>query len=68
MTSEMKKGNLFIMEECVDTIREIESYVWDPKAADRGYDEPMKKDDHSTDALRYVLASHKIQNLQEPRR
>ncbi len=60
MTSEMKKGNLFIMEECVNTIREIESYVWDPKAADRGYDEPMKKDDHSTDALRYVLASHKI--------
>lgn len=59
-TSEMKKGNLYILEECVNTIREIESYVWDPKAAKDGYDEPMKKDDHSTDALRYCIATHKI--------
>lgn len=60
MTSEMKKGNLFILDECKNTIREIESYVWDNKAAKRGWDEPLKKDDHSTDALRYVLASHKV--------
>lgn len=60
MTSEMKKGNLYIMEECENTIREIESYVWDPKAADRGYDEPLKKDDHAMDALRYAIASHKV--------
>ena len=60
MTSEMKKGNLFVLEECVNTIREIESYVWDPKAADKGYDEPMKKDDHSIDALRYAINTHKV--------
>jgi len=60
MTSEMKKGNLFVMDECENVIREMESYVWDPKAADRGYDEPLKKDDHSMDALRYCLASHKV--------
>ncbi len=60
MTSEMKKGNLYVCEECVNTIREIESYVWDPKSALRGDDEPMKKDDHAVDALRYVIASHKI--------
>jgi PBSX family phage terminase large subunit len=45
--SEMKKGNLFICSECVNTIREIEHYVWDSKAAKRGIDEPMKVDDHS---------------------
>lgn len=60
MTSEMKKGNLYVMRECENTIREIESYVWDPKAAERGYDEPLKKDDHACDALRYALASHKV--------
>jgi len=60
MTSEMKKGNLFVCEECENTIREIEGYVWDPKAADRGYDQPLKKDDHSTDCLRYAIATHKV--------
>ncbi len=65
MTSEMKKGNLYVLDECVNTIREIESYVWDPKAAKDGYDEPMKKDDHSTDALRYVINTHKVVQYKE---
>jgi PBSX family phage terminase large subunit len=60
MTSEMKKGNLYVCSECKNTIREIEGYVWDNKAAERGYDEPVKKDDHAVDALRYVIASHKV--------
>lgn len=60
MTSEMAKGNLYVCEECVNTIREIESYVWDSKAAERGEDQPLKKDDHAVDALRYAIASHKV--------
>ncbi len=60
MTSEMKKGNLYVCNECVNTIREIEGYVWDSKAADRGEDSPLKKDDHAVDALRYCIASHKV--------
>ncbi|HMH10164.1 MAG TPA: PBSX family phage terminase large subunit [Candidatus Nitrosopolaris rasttigaisensis] len=60
MTTQMKKGNLFVMDCCVNTIREIESYVWDPKAALQGYDEPLKKFDHSIDCLRYALYTHKI--------
>lgn len=60
MTSEMRKGNLFVLEECKNTIREIESYVWDPKAAQQGYDEPMKRDDHSVDCLRYCIATHRV--------
>jgi PBSX family phage terminase large subunit len=60
MTSEMKKGSLFICSECKNTIREIESYVWDSRSASKGYDEPLKKDDHTTDALRYCIASHKV--------
>lgn len=64
MTKEMKVGNLFVLDSCPNTIREIQSYVWDAKAADRGWDEPLKKDDHTVDALRYAIASHKIQEYQ----
>ena len=60
MTSEMQKGNLFICSECVNLIREVESYVWDPKASEKGEDAPLKKDDHSIDSVRYPIYSHKI--------
>lgn len=60
MTSIMKKGDLYVCAECKNTIREIQSYVWDSKAADKGHDEPVKKCDHAIDALRYCVATHKI--------
>ena len=60
MTSEMAKGNLYICSECTNTIREVEGYVWDSKAAARGEDAPMKKNDHAVDGIRYVLATHKV--------
>lgn len=60
MTSEMQKGNLYVMRNCTNLIREIESYVWDTKAAEKGWDEPLKKNDHAVDALRYCIASHKV--------
>lgn len=59
-TDQMRKGNLLVHSDCKNTIREIESYVWDPKAAERGWDEPLKKDDHAMDALRYAIATHKV--------
>lgn len=34
---------------CVNTINEFESYVWKP-----GKDEPVKENDHTMDALRYL--------------
>lgn len=60
LTSEMQQGNLYIMECCPNLIREVESYVWDPKSSEKGYDEPLKKDDHAVDALRYAIATHKV--------
>ena len=60
MCKEMKDGNLVVMDTCKNTIREIESYVWDPKEAAKGFDAPLKKDDHSLDALRYALQTHKV--------
>ena len=60
MTSEMKSGRLFVCAECKNLIREIESYVWDPKCSVKGEDAPLKKDDHAVDALRYAVNTHKI--------
>jgi PBSX family phage terminase large subunit len=59
-TSIMKSGDLVVCKECTNLIRELESYVWDPKAAIKGEDQPLKKFDHLCDALRYCVASHKI--------
>lgn len=60
MTSEMAKGNFFVCQDCKVLIKEIESYVWDPKKAERGEDAPLKKDDHCIDAARYPLYTHKV--------
>lgn len=60
LASEMNRGTLVICSECKNTIREIESYVWDAKASEKGLDKPKKQDDHAVDALRYVIASHKV--------
>lgn len=35
--------------------KEIPGYVWDPKAAERGEDKPVKVNDHHCDALRYLV-------------
>lgn len=65
MTQEMQRGNLSVLADCKNTIREIESYVWDSKAAAKGYDQPLKQNDHSVDALRYVVATHKVHTHEE---
>lgn len=46
-TNEMHQGNVVICRECKNLIREIQGYVWDPKQSERGYDAPLKKDDHA---------------------
>ena len=45
---------LFIHCSCVETIKSLSVYAWDPKAQDRGEDKPIKENDHPADALRYV--------------
>lgn len=60
LADELNQQNLTILRCCHNLIREIEGYVWDSKQAEKGYDEPLKRDDHAIDALRYAVASHKI--------
>ena len=49
--------NLVIQKGCTTLIEHMQSYAWDPKAADRGEDKPLKVNDHILDALRYAIAS-----------
>ena len=63
VTSDMKAGRLLICSGCDNLIREIESYVWDSKKAETGKDEPLKRDDHAIDALRYAVNTHKPANF-----
>lgn len=47
--------NIVIHKGCTTLREHIQSYAWDPKAADRGEDKPIKKNDHILDALRYAI-------------
>lgn len=49
--------NLLISKGCRTLIDCIQSYSWDPKAADRGEDKPLKINDHIVDSLKYCIYS-----------
>lgn len=51
-------GSYKILRSCKEVIREKSSYSWDKKAQERGEDEPIKRDDHSSDAERYAIHTH----------
>lgn len=65
MSDALSKGKLLIHQDCKNLIREIESYVWDQKKAEKGWDEPVKKDDHLIDSVRYLISSHKISSASQ---
>jgi PBSX family phage terminase large subunit len=52
-------GLLAFHESCAETIAEHSGYVWDPKATERGEDEPLKAADHGPDACRYGVRSYR---------
>ena len=57
MSSLIARRLLLVHESCVGFISEVAGYAWDPKAAEKGEDAPIKVDDHSLDAARYVVKS-----------
>lgn len=60
-------GRLKWVDCCQHTITEFGAYAWDPKAAERGEDAPIKDNDHCMDADRYfiftILANKKARVL-----
>lgn len=51
-------GSMKIGKNCTNLLKEIRSYVWDPKSIRTGQDKPLKENDHALDALRYAIYSH----------
>ena len=56
--------SLFILNTCVNTIKEFETYRWREKAVTKAQDLnepdiPEKANDHCMDALRYFFVSFK---------
>lgn len=51
-------GSLKICRNCEHLIKEMQSYVWDPKSQKTGVDVPLKQSDHACDALRYIIYTH----------
>jgi PBSX family phage terminase large subunit len=54
MSSLLGAGKLRVSRRCKGFIDEISGYSWDDRAAALGEDKPVKADDHSLDAARYV--------------
>ena len=57
VASLLASDRLIVSDACVQLCKEIPSYVWDPKATQRGEDAPVKVNDDCCDALRYAVAS-----------
>jgi PBSX family phage terminase large subunit len=55
VSSLMASGRLKVHRSCRGLLDELPSYSWDAAKAQRGVDAPIKVDDHSVDALRYVI-------------
>lgn len=49
----LNESKIMFSSKCERTIKEFSSYTWDPKARKRGEDEPLQKEDHAMDAVRY---------------
>ena len=52
------KNYLSIRSTCTETIQQLRGYEWDMKAAQKGEDKPVKKDDHYIDSMRGVIMNH----------
>lgn len=50
----MSTRKLRIHRRCIETLKGIELYAWDKKAALRGVEQPLKQDDDAADMLRYA--------------
>ncbi len=47
-------GKLLIHNSCTNLITELQNYLWDATAQERGIETPIKRNDHAADALRYA--------------
>lgn len=53
----LSQKKLKIHEQCKNLIKEMTNYCWDSKSCEKGKEQPLKKQDHAVDALRYAIFS-----------
>src|SRR5699024_1742638 len=53
----LETNQLLITDRCKGWIEEAPGYVWDPMETEKGRDAPVKADDHSLDAARYIITT-----------
>ena len=54
----LSNGTYKICCNCTHSIQEYSTYVWNENASKRGFDQPLKQNDHACDAQRYALYTH----------
>lgn len=55
MATLLGNDRLRVHRSCKGFLEEVGSYAWDDAAAEKGEDKPIKVDDHSVDAARYLI-------------
>ncbi len=58
--SAINEFKIFVDSSCVNTIRELSTYVYDDRRNDRGQRLPKDSDNHLCDALRYAFEDVKL--------
>jgi PBSX family phage terminase large subunit len=66
VTEHLANGTMKICQCARNVIHEFSNYVWDLQAAQKGVEKPLKTNDHSMDAIRYVAFS-RYQKLSQNR-
>lgn len=51
----LHKKTMFVVDTCINLLREFNAYVWDAKSQKKGEDKPVKDNDHCLDGLRYYV-------------
>ncbi|NUU74013.1 PBSX family phage terminase large subunit [Paenibacillus xylanilyticus] len=55
VSNRFQHDELYICADNTNSLKELVSYIWDEKAAQRGEDKPIKQNDHTCDARRYGI-------------
>lgn len=64
----INEGRFKIATKCVNSIEQIQSYSWDPKATAKGKDEPLKINDHCPDMWRAAILGNRGTVLRKRKR
>lgn len=68
VSNRFQNNELYISADNSNSLKELVSYIWDNKAAQRGEDKPIKQNDHTCDARRYGVHTDYLMQRAKQRR